>query len=544
MRGCWLGAALALALGVGAASARPAPVVQAPAGAVQGVAEGKVHVFRGVPYAAPPVGARRWKPPAALAPWPGVRPATAFGPACLQPRMPPGGIYASELPQLSEDCLTLNVWAPADARDAPVMVWIHGGSLTTGSSRESMYDGADLARRGLVVVSINYRLGVLGWLAHPQLSAESPDGVSGNYGLLDQIAALAWVKRNIAAFGGDPGRVTVAGESAGGLSIMYLMASPLARGLFDKAILQSAYMISTPELKERRFGEAPAELRGLQLAERLGAADLEALRAMDGTALTAQALKAGYAAFGTVDGKVLPRQLVETFDRGEQAPVPVLAGFNAGEIRSLRFLAAPKPASARAYEQAIGERYGDLAGEFLRLYPAGDLEEAVLAAPRDALYGWTAERLADKQTAIGQRAYLYLFDHGYPAADEQGLHAFHAAEIPYVFGTREKTPPAWPQPPRSGAELRLAAAIQGYWAAFVTAGAPAAAGAPAWPAYGEDRSYMAFEDQPRAGRGLWPGMYALHEAVVRRRRAAGDTPWNWNVGLAAPVLPDQPATGR
>jgi para-nitrobenzyl esterase len=391
---------LALTLGVGSVVARPAPVVEAPAGAARGEAAGEVNVFRGLPYAAPPVGVRRWRPPAPLKPWAGLREAKAFGPACLQPRMPPGGIYASELPQLSEDCLTLNVWAPATAKAAPVMVWIHGGSLTTGSSRESMYDGLALARRGVVVVSINYRLGVLGWLAHPELSAESPDGVSGNYGLLDQIAALTWVRRNIAAFGGDPGQVTVAGESAGGLSILYLMASPLARGLFDKAILQSAYMISTPELKASRFGERPAEAAGAQLAQRLGADNLEALRALDAAELVDRARKAGFAPFGAVDGKVLPRQIVEVFDRGEQVPAAVLAGSNAGEIRSLRFLAAPRPASAAAYEQAIRARYDDLADAFLRLYPAAELSESLLAAPRDALYGWTAERLAATQAAV------------------------------------------------------------------------------------------------------------------------------------------------
>lgn len=530
---------LALMLGAGSARAAPAPVVSAPAGAVRGEAIGGLNVFKGVPFAAPPTGQRRWRPPAALAPWTGVREAKDFGPACLQPRMPPGGIYASELPQLSEDCLTLNVWAPKDARGAPVMVWIHGGSLTTGSSRESMYDGAALARRGIVVVSINYRLGVLGYLAHPELSAESPDGVSGNYGLLDQIAALTWVKRNIAAFGGDPAAVTIAGESAGGLSVMYLMASPLARGLFSRAVLQSAYMISTPELKAKRFGLEPAEAAGARLAGQLGAADLAALRALDAVALVDAAPKAGFAAFGAVDGKVLPRQLVETFDRGEQAPVPVLVGFNEGEIRSLRRLAPPKPAGAEAYEREIRARYGDLAEDFLRLYPAGDLDGSVIATTRDALYGWTAERLARKQTEIGQPAFLYLFDHGYPAADEKGLHAFHAAEIPYVFGTHDRTPAGWPKPPQTSTETRLGEAIQGYWAGFVKTGAPAAAGQPAWAAYGRERAYMAFEDAARPRRGLMPGMYELNEAVVQRRRAQGETPWNWNVGVVSPPLPPE-----
>jgi para-nitrobenzyl esterase len=452
--------------------------------------------------------------------------------------MPPGGIYSSELGALSEDCLTLNVWAPRDAKGAPVMVWIHGGSLVTGSSREGMYDGAALARRGMVVVTLNYRLGVLGYLAHPGLSAESPDGVSGNYGLLDQIAALTWVKRNIAAFGGDPAKVTVAGESAGGLSGLYLMASPIARGLFDKAILQSAYMVTTPDLKTARHGLEPAEAAGLRLAQQLGAADAAALRAIDAAELVDGAAKRGFAPFGTVDGKVLPRQLVEVFDRGEQAAVPVLVGFNAGEIRSLRRLAPPAPANTETYEAAIRARYGELADDFLALYPASRMGESILATTRDALYGWTAERVAAKQTAIGKPAYLYLFDHGYPAADALDLHAFHAAEIPYVFGTHALAPAGWPRPPASSAETRFADAVQSYWTRFVMTGAPG--GAPAWPAYGGERAYMALADRPRPGARLMPGMYELNEAVVSRRRARGDTPWNWNVGLAAPVLPQDP----
>ena len=212
--------------------------------------EGDLRVFKGIPYALPPVGSARWKPPSPMPRWAGVRKATEFGPACFQPKAQLSSIYAWTPVPMSEDCLTLNIWAPTGARKAPVFFWIHGGALTTGSSRDALYDGARLAEQGIVVVSINYRLGVLGWLAHPELSEESPLGISGNYGLLDQIEALQWVRRNIGAFGGDPSNVTIAGESAGGLSVMYLMAAPPARGLFAKAIAESAYMISTPELKQ------------------------------------------------------------------------------------------------------------------------------------------------------------------------------------------------------------------------------------------------------------------------------------------------------
>lgn len=512
------------------------PVVEAPAGTVEGKAVGKVRQFKGIPFAQPPVGPLRWKAPQPLAAWTGVRKAQSFGAACIQPRPNAVHIYANPPARISEDCLTLNIWAPERAKDAPVIVWIHGGALTTGYSHEGMYDGAKLAARGAIVVSINYRLGVLGYMAHPALSAESPDGVSGNYGLLDQIAALEWVKANIGAFGGDAANVTIAGESAGALSVMYLMASPRAHGLFHKAIAQSAYMISTPSLKDERHGEPAAEATGMRIAAALGADDPAALRAIDATALSDGALKAGYFPWGTVDGKILPRQLVDIFDRGEQAPVPMIAGFNIGEIRSLRMLAPPVPANAAAYDAAIRARYGDLADAWLKLYPASDLGEAVLATPRDALYGWTSERLAIKQGALGQPAYLYLFDHGYPAAGEAGLHGFHAAEIPYVFGTANDTPPYWPKIPDTVAERKFAAAMGDYWVSFARTGRPEAAGQAAWSPYGKEASFMAFADIPRAGVRLMPGMYALHEAAVCRRRAAGNQPWNWNTGIMSPVL--------
>ncbi|RZJ96282.1 MAG: carboxylesterase family protein, partial [Brevundimonas sp.] len=446
---------LALTACASASVAQTSPVVTAPAGAVRGVADGDILSFKGIPFAAPPVGEMRWRPPAPAAGWEGVRDATRFGAACIQPTPYVQSIYSADLGRTSEDCLTLNVWTPSTTGRAPVMVWIHGGALVTGSSKETLYDGARLAREGVVVISINYRLGVLGWLAHPDLSAESPAGISGNYGLMDQVAALEWVKRNAAAFGGDPDNVTIAGESAGGLSVLYLMTSPLARGLFDRAIAQSAYMISTPELKTARFGAPSAEDAGAALSRTLQAPSLRVLRGMDPQVLTDRAAMGGFATFGAVDGKVLPGQMVDVFDQGRQARVPVLAGFNSGEIRSLRMLAPPAPASAADYERVIRERYGDMADAFLRLYPSSDMGESILAASRDALYGWTSERMVRSQTAAGQASYLYLFDHGYPATDEANLHAFHASELPYMFGRLDRTPPrAAGRPSRSWSSSR------------------------------------------------------------------------------------------
>ncbi|WP_149196576.1 carboxylesterase/lipase family protein [Luteimonas suaedae] len=519
------------------------PVVEAPAGALRGEATDGVAAFRGIPYAAAPTGRMRWRPPVAAASWDGVRDAIHFGPACHQPTSRPGSIYApAQPPPMSEDCLSLNVWAPAAADGAPVFVWIHGGSLVAGAGSEAMYDGARLAARGVVVVTINYRLGVLGYLAHPELSEESPDRVSGNYGLLDQIEALRWIGRNIAAFGGDPGNVTIAGESAGALSVMYLMAAPAAHELFHKAIAQSAYMISTPALRETVHGTPSAEESGVALSRKLEVRGLERLRAMDAQALATQAALSGFMPLGNVDGHVLPAQLVEVFDRGEQAPVPILAGFNEGEIRSLRFLLPAAPADAAAYESQIRSRYGDLAERMLERYPSSDLDESMLATARDAMYGWTAERLVRSQTALGHRSFLYYWDHDYPAAVDAGLHAFHASEIPYVFGTADRTPPHWPKVPSTAAATGLSEAMGGYWTAFARDGTPAAADQAGWRPYGDGRAYMAFRQAPVPDEHLMPGMYELVEEVVCRRRAQGDLPWHWNVGIVAPPLP-QGATG-
>lgn len=526
-----IAAALALCLAT-PAPAQDASRVAAPAGEVRGAASEGIHVFRGIPYARPPVGDLRWRPPVSLPRWSGVREATAYGAACPQPASP----FANHA-AVSEDCLFLNIWSPDPARKAPVLVWIHGGSLVSGAASEAIYDGAQFAERGVVVVSINYRLGALGWLAHPGLSAESPDHVSGNYGLMDQIEALRWIRRNIGAFGGDPDNVTIAGESAGALSVLYLMAAPEARGLFHRAIAQSAYMITQPALRDGSYADwLDAETLGVSLAGALGAADATALRAMDARTIIEGTARTAWFPLGNVDGRLLPRQLVETFDRGEQAPVPVLAGYNEGEIRSLRFLLPPAPADVNAYTAEIRARYGDLADAFLARYPAEAMSESMLATTRDALYGWTAERLAVRQTALGAPAFLYYFDHGYPSADEGGFRAFHAAEIPFVFGTTDATPRYWPPVPQDVREKRLSDAMLSYWATFARDGVPRAPAEDEWRPWDQDRTYMAFEDAPRLRAGP-PNGYGLHEAVVCRRRAQGGLAWHWNVGVIAPHLP-------
>lgn len=525
--------------GVAEAARGSAPRVATSEGPVRGqaVAPG-VESFKGIPFAAPPVGERRWTAPVPAKAWHGVRDARDFGPSCIQPPWPETSVYLDHPPAFSEDCLYLNVWRPRTAKKAPVIVWIHGGSLIRGGAVEPNYDGAHFAEHGVVFVSVNYRLGPLGWMALPELSAESRDGVSGNYGLLDQIQALKWVKANIGAFGGDPNNVTIMGESAGGLTVAFLLASPEARGLFHKAIGESLGIYSLPDLKLAAHGLPSAEAMGVQTREALGARDLKALRAMDPQTLTETALKSGYRTMGTVDGRVLKRQIVDTFDRQEEAIVPVMVGFNAGEIETLG--GPPRnPPSPEVYAEEIRKRYGDLAPEFLRLYPAADVTASTMAAGRDAVFGWGAERIARQEAEAGAPSYLYYFTHEYPAARARGLHAFHASEISYVFGHVGPDAPAGPNWPRPDGpkEKALSDAMISYWTSFARTGRPTAPGQPAWPLFAPDHSYMAFGETPKPSRNVLPGMFQLNEEIMRRRRAAGDQQWIGAAGYTAAVLP-------
>jgi para-nitrobenzyl esterase len=453
--------------------------------------------------------------------------------------VPSPSLYFDPPEAISEDCLTLNIWAPEDAEGAPVIVWIHGGSLRIGGSAEPMYDGASFAERGIVFVSINYRLGVLGWLAHPELSVESPHHASGNYGLLDQIAALRWVQGNIASFGGDPANVTIMGESAGALSVTYLLTSPLARDLFHKAIAQSTNTRAVPALTRTVYGLTPAEEVGTEIAAAVGAGDLATLRSMDAEMLTIAALMARFRPEGTIDGWSLTEQVVETFDAGRQAQVPLLTGFNDGENRAGLIPLPPAPADAASYEAEIARRYGDLAPEFLRLYPSSDIGESMMATLRDAVFGWASEYLVDRHSAVGLPAYIYLFDHCDPAARAQEICAFHASELPYVFGQvgRDASlPPNWPRP-EGAEEAALSSAMMDYWVSFARTGVPSSDGWADWPAYSPDQAYMRFAGEPIAGSDPLSGMFEMQEALVSRRRE-NDQQWFINVGVIAPVAPD------
>ena len=540
-----LRAALMIVGSLGSAVAVAAPSAHRPLVTVaQGVLAGRVDAqgvrsFKGIPYAEPPIGNLRWRPPVPAGAWKGVRDAGRFGAGCIQPPWPAKSIYNDNIPKTSENCLFLNVWAPKHIHNAPVIVWIYGGGYVFGSTWEPYYDGRNFAAHGVVFVSMNYRLGALGWLALPALSAQSPQGVSGNYGLLDQIQALKWVRQNIAAFGGDPHNVTIMGESPGGVSVAYLLASPLARGLFQKAIGESLGIASVPRLSKADHGLPSAEALGTRIEQDLHAANLAALRAMSASKLNDAALVAGFRPAGTIDGWALPRQIVSVFDRREEARVPVLMGFNAGEIQTLPGFLPPLPSSGAVYEKEIRARYRDLASEFLRLYPASHVRASMMAAERDAIFGWSAERIVRDEAALGEPSYLYFFDHGYRAARERGLHAFHASEIPFVFGRVGPEAPKLPNWPvaRGPRNEALSQAMIAYWTSFARTGVPKAPGQPDWPAFAPHERYMHFAARPEIATDPVPGMYRLNEEVLRRRREAGDQQWGTNVGVAAPVLP-------
>ena len=460
-----------------------------------------------------------------------------FGPACLQPPPVPTSLYYGGMAPMAEDCLSLNVWAPNDAKGLPVIVWVHGGALVGGSSSEPLYDGTKIAQKGVIFVSINYRLGLLGFLAHPALSAESPEKLSGNYGLMDQIAALRWVRDNIAAFGGDPAKVTIAGESAGGLSVIALMASPQAHGLFRAAITQSGYMPSYRALREETLGLPSAEAMGEALGKAADVSDAASLRKADLVTLFRAGLATGWAPEPVIDGAVLKRQLADTFALGEQAKVPVLAGFNEGEIRSLPFL-VPKniPATKAEYQADIRARFGDGAASYLALYPGDDPKEDAAASIRDGLYGWAAQNVARQEAAAGQPAYLYYFRHSTPAQRDLNLAAFHASELPYMFGQvgpDAALGPNWPKPPLSEDEAKLSAAMMGYWLSFVRDGVPRADGEAEWPRYvvGE-AGYLDIAERPVAGRGLQAGPFAHADALVESRRKQGRA-WRLDIGFSA-----------
>ena len=436
-----------------------------------------ITVYKGIPYAAPPVGILRWQPPRPPSAWSGVRRADHFSPACMQnirgEHLPWTRQFMAQYP-ISEDCLYLNVWAPTKTVNAhrPVLVWIHGGGFIEGAAAPDIYNGEQLARQGLVVVSINYRLGVLGFLAHPELTRESRHHASGDYGLEDTVAALRWVHQNITAFGGDPNRVTIAGQSSGAAAVIYLTASPLAKGLFQSAIAESGASLTPPNTDTL----ADAEQQGDRFANSLGAHSLAQLRALPATDLIAAQQKSGFRP--DVDGWFLPDTIPSIFSAGRQNDVPTITGLNADEGSASSNYGRLTPAE---FMQQARKRYGDLAGEFLKLYPASTQAEATLAqkasdrdSDRVSMYLWAANRAKTAKTP----AYTYYFDHAIPWPDHPEFGAFHSAEIPYWFRNLDMLDRPW-----TTADRELSNEMSGYWVHFIETGTPDKRGLPPWPAF-------------------------------------------------------------
>lgn len=485
------------------------PPVQIETGLLSGVPgrDPAITVYKGIPYAAPPVGALRWRPPAAALPWTGVRPADTFGYVC--PQLSPS---VGALP-MSEDCLTANVWTGAASADEkrPVFVWIYGGGFTEGFGSNPTFDGEGLARKGVVVVTFNYRLGPLGFLATPELSAESGHGASGNYGLMDDIALLKWVQKNIAAFGGDPDRVTIAGQSAGAGSVGFLSMSPEARGLFHRSISESQVRYSRdPELRylNTSWRSLPdAEAAGVAFAEARGGRNLAELRAMSWPLLL-QGSNAADTAVDTgttarpplfrpvVDGWIIPGTYSETYAAGTQAHIPYVAGNNRHESGAVPETAfdhlranagrgrpgqPPTSVTLDAYRAWATRKFGPMAEEFFTLYPASTDQEAALQNNESARDNGRMSTYLWAQVwtrTVKEPVFTYFWTHAVPGPSHDLRGAYHGSEINYVFNNLEATDLPWTDEDR-----RIGDIMSSYWANIAANGDPNGPGLPVWPAY-------------------------------------------------------------
>ena len=494
-----------------------------------------IATFKGIPYAAPPVGELRWRPPMPIAPREGVQPATEYGPACMQPpdHVPDWYRYLAEtfeqdpalvpeLERISEDCLHLNLWtANVEGADLwPVLVWIHGGANNSGSPSEAPYDGTNLTRKGVVVVSFNYRLNVFGFLAHPALTAESEHDSSGNYALLDQIAALEWIQQHIAAFGGDPKRVTLFGESAGATNIAYLMSSPLARGLFHGAIMQSGgYAVS--EFRHLAEGEAMGE----GFATTLGAAGsediLRVLRTADAEDLLRMASEEypGWANIPNVDGWVLESGPGRVFEEGQQAPVPLVIGFNSDEWTTLGHY--EPDVTLEGLHQGLRSEFGEFADRAIELYPASSDREATEAVDdwqTDSSFACPSRFIADRVARSSGDVFFYQFTRAAPGPGGEQLGAYHGAETAYVTDNLALEP--WV--PRGTEDQRLADLMSDYWVGFAATGDPNGGDRPYWPTFIRgSREYLELGDRIQSGTGIRADHCDLYDELQQRRLDGG-----------------------
>lgn len=476
---------LALAALASGCMSDPAPsdpmVAVVDAGQLKPLSAKGVLAFKGIPYAAPPVGAMRWKAPVKPAKWEGVRDATQYGAICMQ-KMPNPDNGIGQYPA-SEDCLTLNVFTQDLARNAkrPVMVWIHGGGFVNGSGSAELYDGSQLAKRGVVVVTINYRLGRFGSFAHPLLTREAAGGPVANYGMLDMVASLEWVKRNIAAFGGNAGNVTIFGESAGGMAVQKLMTSPNARGLFHKAMVQSgAGRENTLYLdKLNARGLPSAESDGEAFVKSLGATAASAadLRAISADAIIAAGDPSTFAGGGPIiDGKIIPMTVVEAFNAGKEAQVPYLVGYNSAEFPS------KLEDVDGSLTRTLGAKSADLPN-VTSTYP--DRETMAAQIVGDIIFGEPARYLAGLHAAHGQPTFLYRFDVISPSVAGRWKGTAHAQERQYVFDTLHTSP----FPTDDNDKVQAQHAVT-YWTNFAKTGDPNGGSEPAWPRYSSARDEL------------------------------------------------------
>ncbi len=499
--------------------------VRTDAGTVAGSAsaDGKVQIFKGIPYAAPPVGALRWKEPQPVPSWQGVRKATEFGARCMQGNVYGDMVFRDAAP--SEDCLYLNVWTPKASPDAklPVMVWIHGGGFQAGATSEPRQDGEHLAHKGVVVVSMNYRLGIFGFFSHSALTKESPHHASGNYGLQDQAAALQWVRKNIAAFGGDPENVTIFGESAGSISVSALMVSPLSKGLIHRAIGESGAFFGRTQ-NPRPL--ADSEKEGTKFAQSTGAGTLEKLRAMTSqqTLDAATKDKNGFHFGPNIDGYFFPESPAEIYAKGNQTHVALLAGWNRDEGNYHGFFGADLPTKEN-YAKKANQMFGEKAAEALKAFP-GETDEQVKSSA-DLLatanfIGYGTWKWIEMQTKTGDAAvYRYEFDQapplapraaGAPAATD-GPRAYHSAEIEFVFGMLDSKKLPWrPE------DYDLSEQMGSYWTNFARTGNPNQEELPDWPRYGKEGAYMVMHlvTQPRATPDQQRAQYLLLDKLAAK----------------------------
>ncbi len=478
-------------------------------GPLMGRSDDGMASFEGIPFAAPPVGPFRWRPPQPPTPWTEVRDATRPGAICVQP--PSGGDPGVGPGPVSEDCLTLNVWTPQGASGPlPVMVWIHGGGYNNGSGTAALYEGAALAERGVVVVTINYRLGRLGFFDHPALAADrAPDEPAGNYGVMDQIAALEWVRDTIAAFGGDPGQVTIFGESAGGVAVTQLMVAPSARGLFHRAVVQSGLGRQTStRLAEDRPGRPSAQTMGVAFGQGAGLGrepTAQALRDLPGEAFLRPA-PAFYSDLILIDGQVLSEDVVQAFAAGRQAPVPLIIGTNSAEFWWIR-PHDPGP-YGRVDDSLLDTEFDALVAAY------GGPEGYSAHVVSDLIFNEPARHLARLHARAGHRTWMYRFDVVPESNPEPSGGATHASERPYVFDTLSTV-----GRPLGASDDRAAKAMAGYWTTFAKAGDPNGQGRPAWPGFGgeADRLLEFSNDGPLARDMPFKARLDLIAAAYARR---------------------------